>query len=295
MAAQQPTRSRTYYGGWRTLAYQLPGAYRFLDRLDLSEAQEKALDKVYRKWAADRRELMQKALASLEPLSKDDRKDPEKLRAYYAERRKLYQATQIPPPLPLVNDILTEEQLAKIGEADTVVAVWNDWLAKHMAVHEETLDGILGPPPPEEARVLVNRYRMFRTFLPGGQFIGRLALGPEQVAELDRLRRGYYAEYRARLAPVTYSLRGTEMDRTQSAAVRRAIAAKVRDDLVSDYRKRLEAVLTKAQRDRLSRAAKVVEEGDAAVQARYAEFDLELSAILPCPAEPTPVPSGDEE
>ena len=112
--AGQGEGDQRYYGRWRSLAYQLPGAHRFLDRLNLTEGQQKALDRVSREWLAKRRESYTAALKNLPPLAQADRKDPEKVQAYYAKRSQALKDAQVPPPVELVNDILVEEQLHKL-------------------------------------------------------------------------------------------------------------------------------------------------------------------------------------
>ena len=67
-AAQGPVVTFRVQGSWRSLAYQLPGAYRFLDRVDLTQEQQKALDQVHKQWMAEQREAYEKVRKEVGPL-----------------------------------------------------------------------------------------------------------------------------------------------------------------------------------------------------------------------------------
>jgi len=280
-AAQSDGSPYRAYGSWRSLAYQLPGAYRFIDRLDLTEEQQKALDKVYRDWSTERRELMRKALGTLPPLTPEARKDPVRLKAYYARRTELYKAAQIPPPVALVNLILSDEQVQKILEANKVVEAWRKWLSDCMATYDKKLDRLLGPAPEAQPASKMYTYRMFDALTPGGSLLSRLKLSDKQAAALDDLRKQYYAEYREKLAPLNLSLRGAGIPYAHVWAARRSIGSKARAEVKDRYRKLLGKVLTPAQRKLLADASKVLEERDNLIWDRYARYVEEFSAILP--------------
>jgi Spy/CpxP family protein refolding chaperone len=282
---------------WRSLAYQLPKAYRFLDRLDLTAEQKKALSKVYEDWRAARREAYRKVSTDFPRLSREELKDPEKVKAYYLKRAESLKAAQVPPPLTLVDDILSEEQLARIGEANKVIDVWEAWLAKHLAEHEKKLDALLGPTPDPLERSRAYALRVLAQVLPGGSELPRLKLTDEQFEKLDALRKSYYARLRNALAPLTQSVRSGAVNYRQLARIRPAISSRTRDRVQQNYREQVLAILTDHQRKLLEEAAKVIAERDNAIWEHYARFLEELAAILPeMPASPVPAePDADPQ
>ena len=285
-AAQENGSPQRVYGSWRALAYQLPGAYRFIDRLDLTEEQQKALDKVYKDWSTERRELMRRALETLPPLTAEERKDPERLKAYYAKRTDLYKAAQIPPPVALVNLILSDEQVERILEANKVVEAWRKSLAECMETYDAKLDGLLGPAPEGQPASRTYMYRMFDALIPGGSLLVRLKLSDKQTAALEGLRKRYYTEYREKLAQLSLSLRGGQISYAHMRAARRSVGAKAQAEVKEQHRKLLRKVLTEAQQSLLADAGKIVEERDKVIWDRYLRYVEEFSAILPALKSP---------
>jgi len=284
--AQQSVSQYRFYGRWRSLARQLPGAYRFIDRLDLTEEQQKALDKAYEKWTNDRREANALALKDLPPLSKDDRKDLPKLRKYYAERQRRLQKAQIPVPVDQVEDVLSQEQLAKLNSAHKAVEVWNRWLAGHVVKHDKEMDDLLGPVSEEQPRAYQYTYSMFGRLVKGGSLLGRVGLTEEQNAELTELRRHYYREYSELMGPLWHSLRGAKLSPVSVSGIRAAAAAKGADEIRNRYTEQLKKVLTEEQLELLSKADEIARRRDAAIWERYSQYVLDLSAILPYPKPP---------
>jgi hypothetical protein len=283
----QPSRREHIY--WRSLAHQLPKAYRFLDRLDLTAEQEKALSKVYQDWQAQRREAYRKVHADFPRLKGKDLKDPETVKVYYLERSEALKAAQVAPPVALVDDILSEEQLVRLGEANKVIDSWEQWLSEYMTAHEKKLDALLGPPPEEPDRRRAYTFRVFARMVPGGSELGRLNLSDDQYERLDALRKSYYAETRDALAPLTQGARNGAVSYRQLATIRRAVTERARGLVNETYRERIFNILSNKQRAKLERAAKLIAERDRAIWDRYAMYLEELAAILPRqPLSPPP-------
>ncbi|MFO7898776.1 MAG: hypothetical protein R6V58_06910 [Planctomycetota bacterium] len=282
-----------FYGRWRHLARQLPGGYRFIDRLDLTEEQKKALDNVYDDWQTERREQRAEALKSLPKLSKGDRKDKAKVRAYYEKRRDLLRETAVPPPVELVGDILTADQLARIREANQVVDEWNRWLAAHVKKYEARLDALLGPVPADEPASQRYAYRAFAPYLDGGEMLGRVGLDGPQTEKLQSMRKEYYREYSAMMGPLWQSLRDTEVSAGAVRTVRTAISHKGRSKIQQQYGQKLKEILTDEQLAQLRRADAIMKERDAAIWERYERYLAEISAILPYPERPEKTAAAD--
>ena len=282
-AVEGAAAQERYVGAWRSLAYQLPGAYRFIDRLALTEEQQKALDKVQKDWAAQRQEAYGAAMKDFPPLSAEDQKDPQKVKEYYAKRTDVLKAAQVPPPVDYVHDILTEDQLNKISEARKVMEGWERWLAQNLGEYDRKLDGILGPAPEDPTGTKQYTYQMFSGFVAGGSLLGRLRLTPAQDAALQEIRKQYYSEYGSLWAPLGQPPAGGVVSYQQMNAVRAAIATKGWAELKEKYRILVDRLLTEEQRERLAKALAATEERDEAVWKRYSQYVADLSAILPVP------------
>ncbi|MFW6107933.1 MAG: hypothetical protein ACOC70_01910 [bacterium] len=294
LAGDQTVAQYAFYGRWRHLARQLPGGYRFIDRLDLTEEQKKGLDKVYDDWQTERRERRAEALQSLPKLSKEDRKDKAKLRAYYEKRRDLLRGTAVEPPVDLVSDVLTTDQLAKIQQADQVVNEWNRWLAAHVKKYEAKLDALLGPVPADEPAARRYAYQAFAPYLEGGEMLGRVGLDEAQTEKLQDMRKEYYRQYSAMMGPLWQSLRDTEISAGTIRTVRTAISHKGRSRIQEQYGETLKEILTEEQLVQLREADAIVKERDAAIWERYQRYLAEISAILPYPERPGKPAEADE-
>ena len=270
-----------FYGSWRSLGHRLPGAYRFIDRLNLTEEQQELLGKVYQDWASKRREAYAAVMKQIPSLSAEERKDPEKVKAYYAKRSDLLRKAQTPPDIDLVTDILTEPQLAKIQEAGKVLAALDAWLADHLAQYDKKLDALLGPVVSEKPQAEQYRYQMFEVYLKGGALLGRLGLTEQQDEALQGLRKRYYAEFSRMLAPLSISLANAKVSYTNLQGVRSHVGRKGGEAIRHRYREQIKEVLTKDQQALLEQAVQIVEERDKAVWERYSAYLLELEAILP--------------
>lgn len=278
---------------WRPLLYQLPGAYRFLDRLDLTEEQQKALAKIYSDWTAERRDAYREIAANLPQLSAEERKDPEKLKAYMARYTELYKAAQVAPSIELVEDVLSDVQLAKIREATRVIEEWEHWLAEHMAQYTKALDQLLGPVPIFEAQGAGQPFifRTYESFVKGGELFGRLGLSSAQTEELKSLWGRYQAEYGSLLTPLGQQPSESPVPLQQQMEARRVIAAKAQETIRDKYRKLVMEILTPQQRELFTKALALIEERDKALWGHYERYVLDLSAILPVPsahASPSP-------
>ena len=285
-AAELSVAGYRFYGSWRSLAHQLPGAHRFLDRLDLTEEQQKALGKVHKDWLAERREAYALARKGVPPLSAKDGSDPQKRTAYYERLREALRKAQVPPPVALANDILSEEQQGKLAEADKVIEAWDKWLAERMTKSEAELDEVLGPASESQPVATQYAYTLFGSLVKGGELLGRLRLSEEQDTGLQDLRKEYYAEYSAMMGPLYQSLgplgRG-KVPHASSMAVRVAIAKKGGAQVKEKYRRKLQSLLTKEQQNLLSMAHNITQERDRAIWDRYSQYIQDLSAILPPP------------
>ncbi len=280
-------------GAWRSLLYQLPGAYRFLDRLDLTEEQQKALTRIYNEWAAERRGAYRDIAAKLPQLSAEDRKDPEKLKAYMIRYAELYKAAQIALPIELVDDVLSDAQLAKIREATRVMEEWEQWLAAHMAKYAKTLDELLGPVPAFEAQGAGQSFvfRTYESLVKGGELFGRLGLSSAQTEELKSLWGQYQTEYGSRLTALGHQSSEGPVPLQQQMEARRIIAAKTQEQIRDKYSKLAMEILTPQQRDLLAKATDLIEERNKVLWERYEHYVFELSAIMPMPtpaASPSP-------
>jgi Spy/CpxP family protein refolding chaperone len=280
-AMGQSGRPGQAYASWRPMAYQLPGAYRFLDRLDLTEEQQTALGKIYKEWQTQRRELYSRVMSTIPPLSPEDRKDADKVRKYYERRRDVYQSAQIPMPIALISDILSEEQLGKIVEAGKLVEGWDTWLKAHMTKYDQKLDKLLGPAPNEQNRRSRYVYQALERVVEGASLFGRMKLSEAQAEGLKNLRARYYAEYSGALAPLSQSLRNGQVDYAQAAAVRRAVGQKVRKEVADRIALELRRLLTDPQMALWAKAKEIVQERDLAIWERYSQYVAELSHIVP--------------
>jgi Spy/CpxP family protein refolding chaperone len=286
--SQQMTTSvrMRFQGGWRLLAHRLPGAYRFIDRLNLTEEQKKALAKISMDWAAERRELLTEVARTLPNLTKEERKNPEKVKAHYAKRREIYQSAQVPAPLALVSDVLTDDQIARIVQAGKVLDSWRKWLADHLEKCEARLDKVLGPDDAETASGQ-KLGRLFVRQVPGGELLGRLDLSNAQVEKLEAIRKNYYADYSDKLGALNRSLQGgSGLAAHQVSTVRRTIGSRLRSTGEKKNHELIRQALTKEQRERLDKAIDITRERDDALWKRYQQYLQELSAVFAAAEEP---------
>jgi Spy/CpxP family protein refolding chaperone len=265
---------------WRPMVYQLPGAYRFLDRLDLTEAQQAALAKIYSDWQTQRRELYAKVLSTVPALTDADRKDPAKVKKYYEQRREVYQNAQMPLPIALINDILSEAQLGKIAQAGKITDAWKTWLVEHIAAYEKKLEKVLGSPQPLEDQTR-RQYHIFGNILDGAALLGRLKMTDQQVAKLNGLRMKYFSDVNSIVAPITQVLRDAEINPTVANELRKTVNEKARVQAAEELRSQLDAILTESQQEQLGEAQKIVAERDQAIWERYVQFLAALEEVLP--------------
>lgn len=271
---------------WSPLLYQLPGAYRLLDRLDLTEEQRKALAKIYNDWATERRDAYREIATKLPQLSAEDRKDPEKLKAYMTRYTEIYKAAHVTPPIELVEDVLSDVQLAKIQEATRIMEEWEHWLAGHMAQYTKALDQLLGPVPVPEAEGAGQHFilRTYESLVRGGELFSRLSLSSAQIEELKALWGRYRTEYSSMLTPLSQQPREDAISIRQQMEVRHIIATKAQETIRDKYGKLAMQILTPPQRELFTKALALIEERDRALWERYERYVLDLSAVLPSPS-----------
>ncbi len=282
-AAQRRFQGRRQEG-WRSLAYGLPGAYGMLDRLTLSNDQKKQLDEVYKDWSGKWRKAAEEAGQKIPRLSEEDRKDRNKLRAYWIQRREAYRKARPEPPVDKVGDILTPDQLGKVLEANQTVAGWLKWLAEQMPKYDKKLDALLGPAPEGLTPAKQRLYDNLDNYMDGGALLGRLGLTAKQETELQELGKTRSTDaYSSIVAPLDPSLRGAKLSAAHAGAVRDAIRDDGWDLFKEAKREEVEKVLTQEQRDLLAKALLVVRERDKAIWKRYSDYLEDLGKIIPKP------------
>ncbi len=273
-------------GDWRYLTYNLPGAYALLDRLDLSEAQQKALSEVYKRYMVEHRKAYAAVTKELPRIAARDYKDGKKMKAYYARRDELLEKHKAALPTEEVSDILTPDQLGKILEANQVIAGWEKWLLAHLAACDKKLDELLGPVPEAEEGgypyMAHYTYRVLDAYIQGAAALGgRLGLTEQQKAALAELGKGRYAQITAMIGPLSPSLRSGKLKTGHAAAVQSAVNKEAWAKVNEAHRQAVEKLLAKEQRDALAKGMKVLEERDRAICERYAGYVEDLSKVLP--------------
>ena len=294
-AAGRGRRQARQVPGWRRLAYYLPGAFAYVDRLALSNEQKKVLDETYKDWSGKWRSAATEAAKGLPALSQQDRKDPRKVRAYRQKRWLVWQKSQPTPPVELVSDVLTPEQLGKVLAANQVVAGWNKWLKEHLPAYEKRLDEILGAKPDDVAPGEERAYRNLEDYLPGAALLGRLGIGDKEKAKLQAMGRRQTADYGRVVGPLGPALRAATLSNDETYAVRHAVERKRWPDVKQARAAEIEALLTEEQKAKLSKALAVAKERDAAVAERYKQYVAELEKLLVRPKpKPKPKPATAE-
>ena len=269
-----------------TLRYYLPGAYALLDRLELTEEQEKILVEIAKKHLAERRKASTAAWKSVPRVAGADLKDPEKRKAYYAKTREAYKAARLDPPIDEISNVLTPEQLGRILKADQIIAEWRTWLAEHLAAYDKKLTAAVGPEPEAEPGAYTARYAyyVFENYLKGSsQLARRLGLAKEQGAALAKLRQRPYGARSPFLFALTTPPKDGKLSATRLRSIQTLLSARAWEEKKKETRAKIEELLTGKQRDALAAGVKILEERDAAILKRYTQCVAEVDKILPRP------------
>jgi len=267
---------------WRALAYRLPGGYGFLDRLDLSEEQQKVLGEIHTEWATRWSKAYRAAMSEIPRLTREDYKDRKKVRAYNAKARAAYRTVQVAPPTELVANVLTPEQLGKVLEADKVVEEWAKWLTAHLDQYGTKLDAAVGPAAEDPALAAPYAYGALDAYLPGAAgLVERLGLTEEQRAALEKLSAERQTEYHRLMAPLVPSLRRHTRLADQQYAIRSALSKRIWEDVAAKQRGRVEALLTTEQKEKLAKGVKVIQERDVQIADRYKVYAEKVDKVLP--------------
>jgi len=268
--------------GWRSLGYSMPGGYRLLDRLELTDPQKKVLGQVAAEWYKKRGEAGKALAGKLPKMSAADWKDPEKRKAYYRKREELTAEMKIGPPVDQVKAVLTIEQLDKIEGANQIIAAWSKWVQETVPAYENRLADAVGPAPEKATHGTRYFYARLEKALPGATLLGRLGLPEETTKELRKVAGwGFAPESAARRRAALELLKGQKVPARSATAVRSAVMGGKRGRRTEKARQAVKGLLTADQAQRLAKGAAIVKERDEAVARKYAECVAKLNKVLP--------------
>lgn len=296
-AAGRPKRQRDQYArryktSYYGLAYALPGAYGLINRLELSDEQKKVLGEVYSEYTTRQRKAYAGIRAKLPRLSREDWRDPEKRAAYTKEYRELMKTQKATISVEAVANVLTPDQLGKILSANELCANWQKWVVEYLIGTGNELDGVLGPEPAEvdaAKRALLARLAYY---IKGGALLYRLGLTKEQHAELEKLAGEARAQRSAVGAMTRLSLAGDKLTPGQASAARSAIFAKAYQQIRERHAARAEGLLTQVQKDKLAKAAAIIDSRDKEIATRFIDYITKVDKILPAPRRKAGVRPG---
>jgi YD repeat-containing protein len=285
----KPPAKPTPRGQRRFLTYRMPGAYRFVERLDLTDEQKSALDRIAADWMAERRSAQTKTMNEMGKLGPEARKDPEKVRAHYAKLRERLEEMRPEPPVDLVEDVLTEEQRKTIGEAGKVTAEWTQWLAGAIEANNRKLDKVLGARDEATGDPMRYRYHAYGQLLAARwRLASRLQLTDAQAAALESLYKEYSSESRMVMTSALRDARSDGIPSAEASQIGSMVRVRMRNALLEKYRARAQDLLTSDQRSALDEAERIAKERDEAVWERYQQYMAALSSVLPGPEEKAP-------
>ncbi len=275
-AAGKELEQRLYSKGtWRQMAFYLPGSFKFLDRLVLTEEQRELLDEITGEWSVKRAQAMEKVRKEM-PMPEDAAGRMN----YYSKFREAVEKASGPPPVDRIREVLTIEQLDKLDEAEQAIKAWHEWLRAELPKYEAKLNEILGPAPKDVPPAELYRYHALASVHEGTALFYRIGLSEKQRAALASLRR----------LPFNYSWFATSLEGTGLAqeqvlmvtGIVNAAARRVASDAA--VREKIDQLLTDEQKAKLTKALAVVQERDGAIAERYATLDEKLGTLLPFPA-----------
>ena len=282
--AEAAERQKEYKAkhGWRALTYSLPGGYRFLDRLELTDPQKKVLGEVHAEWTAKRAAAWKDIAGQLPKLTPRDYADPDKRKAYYDKRNELIEKKKVGPPVEQVKTVLTIEQLDKLEAANQIIVAWSKWVVEKVPAYQQRLADAVGPAP--EKGTAADRYMLSRLepALPGAALLGRLDLPDDTLSELRKVAGwGFAPEPAARRRAALELLKGQKVPPRCAMTVYQAVMNGKADRRQVKARGAVEKLLTADQIKRLAKGAEIVKERDEAVATKYAECVAKLDKALP--------------
>ena len=280
---QQAPDVRRYKTGYYGLAYALPGAYGLINRLELSDQQKKVLGEVYSEYMTRSRKAYAAISAKLPRLSGEDWQNPEKRAAYTKKYRELMKTQKATVSVEAVANVLTPDQLGKILSANELCANWQKWVVEYLTRTGNELDGVLGPEPAEVDAVKKALFAGFAYYVKGGPLLYRLGLTKEQHAELEKVAAEARAQYGAVGTMTRPSLAGDKLTPEQASTARSAITAKAYQQIRERHAARVENLLTQVQKDKLAKAAAIVDARDKEIATRFVDYVTRVDKILPAP------------
>lgn len=274
-------------GTWKQMTYdtRCPAPLCLLDRLSLTDDQQKVLDEIYTEWSTKQSKAYADAKGKVPKLSAEDQKDPAKMKDYMARRTAAYKEAQVPMPIDQMKNVLTPEQTEKLNAASKVLADWSKWLTEYLAGFDKQLDAILGPAPAERDYWYAWKYTALDNYLKGASNLGdRLGLTKEQEAALHKAHSEYQNEVNAMVAPANAALNAQKDPKDYARAIQSMLYAECQKIAGEKLRLAIEKLLTQDQRDKLAKAAGVVAERDKGLVASYADYAAKINTALPAPA-----------
>ena len=271
---------------WRSLIYRLPGAYALLDRVKLTDDQNKVLGEISLEWRKKWDAARDEAVKQVRRPDRKDMTDDAKRAAYYAACRKAGEKARPPLPMDAARSVLTMEQVDRLDSVDQAVKDWQTWLRTTVDESEKKLDKLLGATPGKSDWARLRVLRAVRPYVEGGQFLTRLGVTAEQKAALDDALKARAlplppARARQAFSKVTYGRHRDLYSALSSGSTQQradAIRAKVND------------VLTAAQRKTLAAAAAIASARAKAIAVRFEAFRARLDKVLPPPKRPETEP-----
>jgi hypothetical protein len=281
--AQQRRRGGRRPRDYRALSSSLSGGYALVTRLTLTDDQKKVLTEVYSEYSKQYYTASRAVYAKLPKMERSDWSDPVKYAKWSSQRRELMKTQAPKPPVDKVTNVLTAEQLDKVLEAHAVYETWLKWLVEYMAKSEKDLAAAIGVEPEKADPTQERLFRSLARLLDGATLLDRVELTAGQIAELEKLRAAYSAEYSSLNSLLRPATRSDKLTRAQRDTAQSAVWDQAFTELRERHGKKVAEVLTQAQKDKLAKGLELIKARNQDISTKYVAYVKDVDKILPAP------------